>query len=70
MTDRRRQSGEIVKRAQARGEVRTDTDPELVTELLASFAWTRLLTDRLDASKADIEATVDMVLSGIVVRGS
>lgn len=68
MADRRCQSSEIVKRAQARGEARADIDPEFVTELLASFAWGRLLTDRLNVSEVDIVAAVDMVLAGIVPR--
>lgn len=65
MADRRCQSSEILKRAQARGEAHTDVDPELVTELLASFAWGRLLTDRLEVNDSDIAAAVDIVLTGI-----
>ncbi|MCX8995629.1 TetR/AcrR family transcriptional regulator [Rhizobiaceae bacterium BDR2-2] len=70
MADRRCQSSEIVKKAQARGEVRADADPEIVTELLASFAWSRLLTDRLNVNDGDIVAAVDMVLAGIAVRAA
>ena len=65
MADRRCQSSAIVIEAKARGEVRDDIDPELVTELLSSFAWGRLLTDRLGDDDADIIKTVDMLLSGI-----
>ncbi|WP_440981643.1 TetR/AcrR family transcriptional regulator [Shinella sumterensis] len=70
MADRRAQSGEIIRMAQARGEVRADADPELMTEILASFAWGRLLTDRLEVSDTDIDAVVDAVLTGIAANPS
>ena len=65
MAERREQSGRIIEKAQARGEVRADVPPTLVPELLSSFAWGRLLTERLDVSDAEIDAVVDAVLSGI-----
>ena len=65
MADRRCQSGRIVEKAQARGEVRADVKPALITELLSSFAWGRLLTERLDVSDEEIDAVVDTVLAGI-----
>ena len=68
MADRRRLSGKIVERAQARGEVRADVPAELVTELLSSFAWGRLLTERLDTSDEEIDAVVDMVLAGVLEK--
>jgi AcrR family transcriptional regulator len=68
MADRRCQSGLIVERAQARGEVRLDANPVLITEILSSFAWGRLLTERLDVDLAEIDAVVDTVLSGIQNR--
>lgn len=70
MADRRRQSGKIIARAQARGEVRADVKPELITEILASFAWGRLLTERLDVSDEEIDAVVDTVLAGIVPKST
>lgn len=66
MTDRRVQSRRLVEKAQERGEVRADVRPELVTEMLSSFAWGRLLTGRLDISDADIDAVIDTVLAGIM----
>ena len=65
MAERREQSGRIIEKAQTRGEVRADVAPTLVPELLSSFAWGRLLTERLDVSDAEIDAVVDAVLSGI-----
>ncbi|AOF91566.1 TetR/AcrR family transcriptional regulator [Sinorhizobium sp. RAC02] len=68
MAVRRSQSGRIIEKAQARGEVRPDVQPELITEILSSFAWGRLLTERLDVSDAEIDAVVDAVLCGIVTK--
>ncbi|UDF31331.1 UNVERIFIED_ORG: TetR/AcrR family transcriptional regulator [Roseateles sp. XES5] len=68
MAERRSQSGKIIEKAQARGEVRDDVRPELVMEMLSSFAWSRLLTERLEVSDAEIEGVLDMVLAGIEVK--
>ena len=70
MAERRRQSGGIVEKAKARGEVRPDVRPELVAEILSSFAWGRLLTERLDVPEAEIDAVIDSVVNGIAVAGS
>jgi AcrR family transcriptional regulator len=66
MADRCCRSGKILERAQARGELRTGVRPELVTEILSSFAWGRLLTERLDVPEEEIDAVVDTVLHGIL----
>ncbi len=66
MAERRRESGGIVARAQARGEVRAEVRPELITELLSSFAWGRLLTERLDVPDEEVDAVIDTVLAGIL----
>jgi AcrR family transcriptional regulator len=68
MADQRRQSGEIIQKAQARGEVRAEVHPELITELLSSFAWGRLLTERLDVSEEEVDAVVDAVLRGVLTK--
>lgn len=65
MAERRRQAGEMIRRGQARGEVRPDAEPEIVTEMIAAFAWSRLLTNRLEMSEAEIEAFLDLLLAGI-----
>ena len=63
-----RQSGAILARGQARGEVRTDLDPALLIELFSSFAWHRLLTSRLDVSREEIAQIVSAVVDGVAVR--
>lgn len=63
-----RQSGSILARAQARGEIRNDVDPELLIELFSSFAWNRLLTSRLDVTDAEIRQIVSAIVDGVAVR--
>ena len=67
LDERRCQSSDMVRQAQARGEVRADASPEIVTELLSSFAWGRLLTGRLDNAEKAIDTVVDTIVSGIRV---
>lgn len=66
--DRRRQSSQIIARAKARGEVAADVIPELIIEAVTSFAWTRLLTDRLDEASGEAAAYIHMVVAGIKAR--
>jgi len=65
MAGRREQSAEIIEKAKARGEVRADVPSTLIPELLSSFAWSCLLTDRLEVSDTEIDAIIDALLSGI-----
>ena len=60
-----RHSSEMVRMAQARGEVRADVDPLIIPEMLASFVWGRLLTNRFDNVQAAIAAVVDIIVTGI-----
>jgi len=62
---RRAHTGQMIERAKARGEVAADVNAELVADLTASFAWTHLLTDRLDEDEATIRAAVRYVMHGI-----
>ena len=55
----------IIERAKARGEVAADIDAALVADLVASYAWKHLLTNRLDEEEVTIRATVRYVISGI-----
>ncbi|RRI00671.1 TetR/AcrR family transcriptional regulator [Mesorhizobium tamadayense] len=64
---RRAQTGQMVERAKARGEVAADVDAELVADLVASFAWTHLLTNRLDEDEATIRTAVRYVVRGIAL---
>lgn len=65
-----RQSGGILKRGQARGELRADIDPELLIELFSGFAWNRLLTSRLDVSQSQIDQIVSAVVDGVALRAA
>ena len=62
---RRSHTGQIIERAKARGEVAADIDAALVADLMASYAWKHLLTNRLDEDEVTIRATVRYVTSGI-----
>jgi AcrR family transcriptional regulator len=63
---RRAHTGQMIERAKARGEVAPDIDAELVADLIASFAWTHLLTNRLDQDEATIRTAVRYLARGIM----
>ncbi|MER8828450.1 TetR/AcrR family transcriptional regulator [Mesorhizobium sp. M0938] len=58
-------TGRMIERAKARGEVAADVDPALVADLVASFAWKHLLTNRLDEDETTIRTAVRYVIQGI-----
>ncbi|WMT86595.1 TetR/AcrR family transcriptional regulator [Pelagibacterium sp. 26DY04] len=60
---RRKFAEQIIERAKARGEVSADFNSAVVIELLAGFAWHRLLTGRLNNSDEDIDAVVAMIMA-------
>ena len=62
---RRSETGGMVRAAQERGEVAADVDPEVVADLLSSYAWSHLLTDRLDEDEATIRKAVRAIVRGI-----
>ena len=62
---RRSHTARIIERAKVRGEVAADVDAALVADLVASYAWKHLLTNRLDDDEVTIRATVRYVISGI-----
>ncbi len=64
-TERHADTSEMFERAMARGELRADIDPVLATEMLASFAWGRLLTDRLDTPPEELDAIARQFLAGL-----
>ena len=66
---RRVYTGQMIERARTRGEVAADIDATLVADLIASFAWTHLLTERLDEDEATIRAAVRYVIHGIAAPG-
>ncbi|MBZ9954727.1 MULTISPECIES: TetR/AcrR family transcriptional regulator [unclassified Mesorhizobium] len=62
---RRAHTGQIIERAKARGEVAADVDPAVAADLVASYAWRQLLTNRLDEDEATIRKVVRYLLRGI-----
>ncbi|MDX8499895.1 TetR/AcrR family transcriptional regulator [Mesorhizobium sp. VK4C] len=62
---RRAHTGRMIERAKARGEVVADIDAEIVADLIASYAWRHLLTNRLDEDEETIRAAVHYVVRGI-----
>jgi len=62
---RRSHTGRIVERARMRNEVAADVDAEIVADMIASYAWRHLLTDRLDEDEAAIRKVVRYVVRGI-----
>lgn len=63
---RRGHTGLMIERAKARGEVADDVDEGIVADLIASFAWRRLLTNRLDEDEVAIRTAVRYVMRGIM----
>jgi len=63
--DRRVHSAKMFERGKARGELRADADPAIAAELIAAFAWSRLLTGRLDADEAELRPIVRQMLVGM-----
>ncbi|MET2831842.1 TetR/AcrR family transcriptional regulator [Mesorhizobium shangrilense] len=66
---RRAHTGQIIERAKARGEVAADIDAAVVADLVASYAWRHLLTNRLEEPEAAIRKVVRYLLQGITAPG-
>lgn len=66
--ERRGHTGRIFERAAARGELAAGIDPVLAADLLASYAWVHLLTNRLDEDDATIRRAVAMLARGLLTR--
>ncbi len=62
---RRVHTAKMFERAIARGELRADADPKIAAEVIAAFAWARLLTGRLQAEEPEIRAIVRQMLGGM-----
>lgn len=63
---RRVVTGKLFERAKARGELRADADPAIAAEIIAAYAWARLLTGRLDASREELQRVVRQMLGGVM----
>jgi AcrR family transcriptional regulator len=68
--DRRQRPREIVGRAIERGELRADTDVELLVDLLGGTVIYRELIAGQRTGEPDVERIVDAVLPGFVHAGS
>lgn len=65
LPERRRRLVFILQRAAARGELRPDIRPEIVTDMLFGFSWYRLLTGQIDDDMEVITAMVREIVQGI-----
>jgi AcrR family transcriptional regulator len=63
-------TGKLIERAVARGAVDRDVDAAVVADLLSSFAWTHLLTGRLDVEEQELRAVAAALLDGIRTKGN
>jgi AcrR family transcriptional regulator len=61
---KRSRTNEMVERAKARGEVDEAVDPLIVADLVSSYAWKHLLTNRLDVPEAEIRAAASYIVNG------
>lgn len=66
--DRRVQTAGMIARAQSRGQVGREVDPLVVADLISAYAWSHLLTGRLDETDESLRATVRVMLHGVAGR--
>ena len=67
--ERRQQSGQIFERGVARGELAADIDTGLAADMLAGFAWHRLLTGRLIADPDEMRQAARQLVRGLLTPG-
>ena len=63
---RRASTATMFERAKARGELSDDADPAIAAEIIAAFAWARLLTGRLEMTRDELQGTVRQMLRGVM----
>lgn len=63
---RRASTAKLFERAKARGELADDADPVIAAEIIAAFAWARLLTGRLEMTREELQGTVRQMLRGVM----
>jgi AcrR family transcriptional regulator len=66
--DRRVHTAGMIERAKRRGEVGSEVDPLVVADLISAYAWSHLLTGRLDETDDALRATVRVMIYGIAER--
>ena len=67
--ERRKQSGQIFERGVARGELAADIDIGLAADMLAGFAWHRLLTGRLISDPIEMQQAARQLVRGLLAPG-
>ena len=67
--ERRKQSGQIFERGVARGELAADIDTGLAADMLAGFAWHRLLTGRLISDPIEMRQAARQLVRGLLAPG-
>lgn len=67
--ERRKQSGQIFERGVARGELAADIDTGLAADMLAGFAWHRLLTGRLTGDADEMRQAARQLVRGLLAPG-
>lgn len=67
---RRAATGAIFARARERGDAAPDLDPEMAAEIVAGYAWSRLLTGRLDIDDAELRRAARLFTDGLRRRPS
>ena len=65
----RKQSGQIFERGVARGELAADIDTGLAADMLAGFAWHRLLTGRLISEPIEMRQAARQLVRGLLAPG-
>lgn len=68
ISERWTQSSQIFKDGKDRGEVADWVDPELALETVSGYAWSRLLTGRLDMSDEEIRLAARHFANGVRLR--
>lgn len=64
---RRSATAAVVHRGVARGELRADTDPDVLLDVLAGVVWQRLWLGAEPVRPEDVRPLVDAVLAGFAV---
>lgn len=66
--DRLTREQPLFERAVARGELAPDTDPMLLTDLIAGAAWLHLVFRRLPLDNHFVTTTIDVILNGATLH--
>ncbi|MCT7377468.1 TetR/AcrR family transcriptional regulator [Chelativorans salis] len=64
------QIAEVFERARRRGDLVPDAEPLVAAELVLSFAWTRLIQNRLEISDEELRSVVRSLVRGVLKSGA